>query len=72
RTLTGLKKELHHAIDTLLTRAQEAGAVRADVAIADVTALVSGAFVAIEQRGGDARARKQLLTILCDGLRKQS
>ncbi len=70
RTLTAMKKELHRAMATLLARAQEAGAVRPDVGIADVTALVSGAFQAIEQRGGDTRTRRHLISIVCDGLRK--
>jgi len=63
------KKDLRRAMGKLLERAQKAGDVRRDVAIADVLALVSGAFVAIEHRGGDARTRAQLLAVVCDGLR---
>jgi len=72
RALASLKKELHRAMGTLLTRAQDASEVRPDVTIADVAALISGIFQAIEQRGGDARTRRHLIAILCDGLRKSN
>jgi len=67
--LTVAKTELRHAMGGLLERAQEAGDVRQDVSIADVFALVSGIFVAMDQRGGDAAAREHLLAIVSDGLR---
>jgi AcrR family transcriptional regulator len=68
-TAKAAKKELAAAVEALLVRAQEKGAVRGDVAVEDVLVLVGGAFVAIERHGVDARARARLLTILCDGLR---
>jgi AcrR family transcriptional regulator len=69
--LGGVKKEMGRAVGALLERAQRAGAVREDVAVEEVLSLVSGAFMAIERHGGDARSRARLLAIVCDGLRSR-
>lgn len=69
RELGASKAELRQALGGLLKRAQRAGDVRDDVTIDDVFALVSGVFVAIDQRGGDAASRKHLLAVVSDGLR---
>jgi AcrR family transcriptional regulator len=50
----------------LLTRAQQAGAVRQDVTDLDVMRLVHGIAVATEQAPGDA---DRLLSLMLDGLR---
>lgn len=52
----------------LLARAQGAGAVRPDVTIADVKALVIGCL-ARERQSVDAEARRRMITIACAGLR---
>src|SRR5688572_24604247 len=67
--LADARAELRLAMGGLLERAQQAGNVRQDISIADVFALVSGVFVAIDQRGGDAAARQHLFTVVSDGLR---
>jgi AcrR family transcriptional regulator len=64
-----VKKEMVKAIDHLVERAKEAGAVRADAAVPEILALVSAAFSAMDRYGGDARARERMFTIICDGLR---
>jgi AcrR family transcriptional regulator len=69
RAAGGVKKDLGRAVGKLLQRAQDAGAVRKDVAVEEVLSLVSGAFAAIERHGGDSRSRARLLAIVCDGLR---
>ena len=53
------------ALSTLLARAQEQGAVRADVQASDITALVKGVFAA------DGKARSRLVKILLAGLQNR-
>jgi AcrR family transcriptional regulator len=69
-----LPEELHAALDVLLRRAQEAGAVRADVTTQDLVALLKGLLQAINDRPpgpvDEARAGR-LVTVLIDGLRRQ-
>jgi AcrR family transcriptional regulator len=69
RAVGGIKKDIGRAVGDLLARAQRAGEVRKDVELAELMALVSGSFVALEQQRGDARARQRLLAVVCDGLR---
>jgi len=71
RALGGIKKELHATLEQLLKRAQRAKAVRRDVDIRELMALVMGAFTALERLGVDARGRERLLAIVIDGLRQQ-
>ncbi|MDH2426689.1 TetR/AcrR family transcriptional regulator [Sphaerisporangium sp. TRM90804] len=56
------------AIGELLTRAQEAGAVRPGTDTADVKALMAGCL-AREREGADAEARHRVIAVVCDGLR---
>ncbi len=60
------KQELSSAIEGLLTRAQQAGAVRSDVTAAVVMSLVGGTCVAADHPGSEPAA---MLAIVCDGLR---
>jgi AcrR family transcriptional regulator len=55
-------------LDDLLTRAQAAGAVRADVDSEDLHAVVFGALAA-EQRRADAERPGRIAALICDGLR---
>ena len=64
-----VKREMIRTVGRLLDRAQQAGAVRRDVAVEEVLSLVGGAFSAIDRYRGDASARARLLSIVCDGLR---
>ena len=66
------KAELEEAGGRLLTRAQEAGQVRADVTLADLFGLVMGACSAGE--GGPAPvdcSSARMIAIVCDGLRAE-
>jgi AcrR family transcriptional regulator len=56
------------ALRDLLGRAQRAGAVRADVDVADVKALMVGCL-ARERPTADARARARMIAVVCEGLR---
>jgi AcrR family transcriptional regulator len=57
------------AIETLLVRAQQAGAVRADAGMPEVLGLLSGACLAAKQQRWDAERRARTLGIVFDGLR---
>ncbi|HVT42683.1 MAG TPA: TetR/AcrR family transcriptional regulator [Acidimicrobiales bacterium] len=63
-----IKDGLREAVDVLLERAKAAGAVRPDVTAAAVMALVGATCQAAAH---DAAPSQDLLTIVCDGLRRQ-
>lgn len=60
--------ELRSAVDVLLRRAQEAGAVRRDVGVEELFALVGGTCSAGDRGFGEADPRR-LAAVVCDGLR---
>jgi AcrR family transcriptional regulator len=64
-----IKKELARVLGLLLERAQAAGAVREDVGVPEVMALMTGAFGSLERYGAGTRGRDRLLAIVLDGLR---
>jgi len=68
-SIAPVKDELHDALGVLLARAQEAGAVRADVSAEAIMALVSATCQAAAHSSGNAN---DLLCIVCDGLRSPS
>ncbi len=65
----GVVQDLRRAVDELLTRARHGGAVRDDIGVADLMALVAGAFVAMDHHGGDAGLPDRVLAVVYDGLR---
>ncbi|HEX3490809.1 MAG TPA: helix-turn-helix domain-containing protein [Streptosporangiaceae bacterium] len=65
----GLAADLTGQVADLLVRAQAAGAVRGDVTVDDVMALVAGAFGAIRHAGASAERAGHLAGIILDGLR---
>lgn len=67
--LTGMAADLRDAIKTLLTRAQQAGAVRDDIEVADLMALVSGLWLALRAPANRAADPERALSVLRDGLR---
>ncbi|MGW7603845.1 TetR/AcrR family transcriptional regulator [Streptomyces antimycoticus] len=64
----GARREFGEVLSALLRRAQEAGAVRADVAAADVQALVAGCAAMEQGRGPGSGV---LTAVMCDGLRAE-
>jgi AcrR family transcriptional regulator len=60
---------LIEVLEDLLGRAQRAGAVRGDIAVNDVMALLTGAAYAICHSGADEEQSRRLLAIMYDGLR---
>ncbi|MEV5569588.1 helix-turn-helix domain-containing protein [Spirillospora sp. NPDC052269] len=64
-----MRKELRGALGVLLTRAQEVGAVRADVGLGEVMALLAGTSQAAQNL--DVVVRGRVLDVVFDGLRAQ-
>jgi AcrR family transcriptional regulator len=64
-------RELANALDETLRRAQDAGAVRTDISVDDVVAVVSGAAFAISQSRDDEDRIRTVLAITRDGLRSK-
>jgi AcrR family transcriptional regulator len=62
-------RALVDVLDELLGRAQRAGAVRRDITVNDVMALLTGAAYAICHSGADDEQSSRLLAIMYDGLR---
>ncbi len=63
-----LREELIAALDVLLRRAQQAGAVRADVRTEDLIVLFKGLFASLADVSDQAR-RDLVYAVLADGLR---
>jgi AcrR family transcriptional regulator len=66
-----LSREFRRAVGVLLTRAQEAGAVRAPLEVSDLIALLSGVATAVQSQGGDASTRRRLFDVVRDGIRRE-
>jgi AcrR family transcriptional regulator len=64
-------QELLRVLGALLTRAQQAGAVRHDVDLDQVTALLVGACLAAEHGNLDRGVQARALAIVFDGLRPE-
>ncbi|MET7402904.1 helix-turn-helix domain-containing protein [Dactylosporangium sp. NPDC005572] len=62
--------DLRDAMDTLLVRAQRSGAVRPDITVGDVVALMIGTARALEQAGPDPATQDRLRSVVADGLRR--
>jgi Transcriptional regulator SbtR-like, C-terminal domain len=76
--VTEIKYELMAVFGELLTRAQGAGAIRPDVGVADLGALVLGCLAMERQAHGGTesgaetpavRPPGRLVAVVCDGLR---
>ncbi|MFI6322346.1 TetR/AcrR family transcriptional regulator [Nonomuraea sp. NPDC050556] len=60
--------DVRPAIETLLTRAQEAGAVRRDVGMPELLALLAAACLAAQHHRWDPDLRTKTLAVMFDGL----
>lgn len=65
----GVVDELHGAVEALLRRAQRAGAVRDDVGVPELVALMIGASRSAQHASRDPHLRARALEIVFDGLR---
>lgn len=62
-----IKQALHDAVGELMQKAQDAGAIRADIGAGDVTMLLSAISHATSQTG-DPDLRERYISIVLDGL----
>jgi AcrR family transcriptional regulator len=68
-----LQDRLNAAVDVLLRRAQEAGAVRADIGTPDLIMLLKGMLASLQDApagAADPARRDRVLAVLADGLRR--
>lgn len=69
---SGVGQQISGAIELLLTRAQRAGAVRDDVTMPELAALLTGTAMAAEHSAWGEDLRRRTLTIVFDGLSARS
>jgi len=62
-------QELRDALDVLLRRAQQTGAVRKDLLVQDLISLVVGASHAAQHLAVDPPAQRRVIMVILDGLR---
>jgi AcrR family transcriptional regulator len=62
-------QEVLAALEVLLTRAQRAAAVRPDIRVSELVALLVGISRATEHSGGDPEIQARTLAVVFDGLR---
>jgi AcrR family transcriptional regulator len=67
--VSDIGRDLWHALGTLLTRAQQSGAVRDDIRPDDLIAVVVGASRAAEYASRDPDLRSRAIAVILDGLR---
>jgi AcrR family transcriptional regulator len=70
--LESRRRRFRAAFGVLLERAQQAGAVRADIRTPELVALVNGAFPYLQRDGGDRKAGRRLLAFIVDALAKRA
>ena len=66
---SGMAGEFAGTLSGLLDSAQRAGAVRADIGVAELKAVLVGASRAVEHIGDDPATRARVIAVLLDGLR---
>ena len=66
---SGVSGEFGGVLMGLLSRAQQAGAVRSDIGVTELKAVLVGASRAVEHAGEDPATRARTIAILLDGLR---
>jgi len=66
-----LQDAMHDALGTLLSRAQQAGAVRGDIDTADLIAVFKAATAGLRDASAGAARRKRVFDVIADGLRPQ-
>jgi AcrR family transcriptional regulator len=69
KDIARVKEEMYRAMNKLLERAQGAGAVRADISVKEILALIGGAYASIERQGISEKGRDRMLAVVFDGLR---
>ncbi|MFC9296434.1 TetR/AcrR family transcriptional regulator [Streptomyces sp. NPDC057011] len=68
-SLHGPSMEIKDRLAELLTGAQQAGAVRPELGLAEFIALLAGVGRAVEELGADPEPRERIFEVVFDGLR---
>ncbi|MFE3190459.1 TetR/AcrR family transcriptional regulator [Nocardia sp. NPDC059240] len=64
-----VSEDFKAALATLLSRAQDAGAVRPEIGVDDLLAIIKGVFLAVHESGADPGLRDRIFAVITDGLR---
>jgi AcrR family transcriptional regulator len=67
--MAGVGDDMRHAVGALLARAQQAGAVRPDLRMPELMAILTATCMAAEHSQWDAQLRARTLAIVFDGMR---
>jgi AcrR family transcriptional regulator len=67
--MADIGRDMRAAVESLLTRAQESGEVRADVRMAELLALLAATCLGAERQQWSPRLRNRTLSLVFDGLR---
>jgi AcrR family transcriptional regulator len=67
--MADISRGMRGAIEKVLVRAQQAGAVRGDLHMAELLALLSAICMGVERQQWDQRLRTRTLSLIFDGLR---
>lgn len=69
--MAGIGSDMRHAVEVLLGRAQQAGAVRPDLRMPELMAILTAVCMAAEHSQWDAQLRARTLAVVFDGMRPQ-
>jgi hypothetical protein len=69
--MAGASHDMRHAVHTLLDRAQQAGAIRPDLRMPELMALLTATCMAAEHSQWNTELRTRALAIVFDGMRPQ-
>lgn len=69
--IEGPAQELQAAIGELLSRAQEAGAVRGDIGLGDLMTILKGHFIAVHLDRTESGLADRAFAVIADGLRRR-
>jgi len=64
-------RDMRHAVETLLDRAQQVGAVRPDLCMPELMAILTAACMAAEHSQWNTALRTRTLAVVFDGMRPQ-
>lgn len=69
--IDALRRTFRSTVSVLLSRAQRAGAVRKDIDVVALIAVLRGTLAALELRETTAAQRRVIFEVMCDGLRRR-
>jgi AcrR family transcriptional regulator len=69
--IDALRRTFRSTVSLLLSRAQRAGAVRKDIDVVGLIAVLRGTLAALELREATPAQRRVIFDVMCDGLRRR-